>query len=403
MKSQATNMVTGKVTGASSLQTEKRALTEQVHDLIGRGKFADAVRLVDKERRKKSSNFSENFLCRLKAEAYFEKKDYTNALKNIDRSIEVNGTDHYRLFRVSVLVNMNRHQEIIDSYGHLFETQPQSVALHHAFCVAHHRLGDQTEAHRYGRALLQLRDASARSTFRPVDAVQMPDGGRNIVSISLWGNDPIYTLGAIINCVLIRLFLPGWSARFYVDGSVKKACLTQITKQGGEIVRADRLHPDVPPMFWRFLVADDAEVDRFLCRDADSRLTVREASAISAWCASAMPFHVIRDHVLHCDPMLGGLWGGVTAANLAVAERIDAYTSNDSLWNSYGNDQNFLKEMVWPDIRDVTLAHDEFYELAGTRRIARHFKWTEDTHIGRCFRDKKQVAADAKSLGITLR
>ncbi len=37
-------------------------------------------------------------------------------------------------------------------------------------------------------------------------------------------------------------------------------------------------------MFWRFLVADDPQVDRFIVRDSDSRLNARDAYAVAEWC-----------------------------------------------------------------------------------------------------------------------
>jgi hypothetical protein len=39
-------------------------------------------------------------------------------------------------------------------------------------------------------------------------------------------------------------------------------------------------------MFWRFLVAEDDAVDRYIVRDSDSRLNAREAAAVAEWMAS---------------------------------------------------------------------------------------------------------------------
>ena len=39
-------------------------------------------------------------------------------------------------------------------------------------------------------------------------------------------------------------------------------------------------------MFWRFLVAADRDVDRFIIRDSDSRLNPRERCAIATECLS---------------------------------------------------------------------------------------------------------------------
>ena len=44
-------------------------------------------------------------------------------------------------------------------------------------------------------------------------------------------------------------------------------------------------------MFWRYYIADDASVDRYLVRDADSRLSVREARAVEEWILSGVRTH----------------------------------------------------------------------------------------------------------------
>jgi hypothetical protein len=44
-------------------------------------------------------------------------------------------------------------------------------------------------------------------------------------------------------------------------------------------------------MFWRFLVADDPSVDRFIVRDADSRLNPRDALAVAEWVRSGTALH----------------------------------------------------------------------------------------------------------------
>jgi len=68
------------------------------------------------------------------------------------------------------------------------------------------------------------------------------------------------------------------------------------------------------PMLWRFTVADDPEVDAFVVRDADSRLTSRDAAVVADWLRrrpeTAAAFHCVRDHPAHADSFVnGGLWG----------------------------------------------------------------------------------------------
>lgn len=56
--------------------------------------------------------------------------------------------------------------------------------------------------------------------------------------------------------------LSGWVARFYVDDSVPSRVIDSLTSKGAEIVRVEGMRGSIAGMFWRFLVADDPEVDR---------------------------------------------------------------------------------------------------------------------------------------------
>ena len=68
-------------------------------------------------------------------------------------------------------------------------------------------------------------------------------------------------------------------------------------------------------MFWRFLVANDHTVDRYIIRDADSRVSQRERDAVNDWINSGLKFHTMKDHPKHHGwPILGGTWGGVKDA-----------------------------------------------------------------------------------------
>jgi hypothetical protein len=50
-------------------------------------------------------------------------------------------------------------------------------------------------------------------------------------------------------------------------------------------------------------------VDIFLSRDLDSRFSEREVAAVDEWLKSEETFHVMRDHELHTNEMLAGMWG----------------------------------------------------------------------------------------------
>ena len=43
---------------------------------------------------------------------------------------------------------------------------------------------------------------------------------KRVVSYGLYGSNPKYTTGAIRNAELVKIYFPGWVARFYVDDTV---------------------------------------------------------------------------------------------------------------------------------------------------------------------------------------
>ena len=60
-------------------------------------------------------------------------------------------------------------------------------------------------------------------------------------------------------------------------------------------------------MFWRFMVASDPTVDRYIIRDVDSRLNARDRIAVEDWIQSGYAVHTMRDHVNHCWPLNGSV------------------------------------------------------------------------------------------------
>ena len=103
---------------------------------------------------------------------------------------------------------------------------------------------------------------------------------------------------------------------------------------------------------------------RFLSRDCDSRLNETEAELVAAWAESGRPFHVIRDHVLHTEPVMGQLWGGRCDCGVDIKALIRSLASS-----KYGYDQAMLAFKLWPMIRNHALVHDRHYRLAGVHTV----------------------------------
>ena len=62
-------------------------------------------------------------------------------------------------------------------------------------------------------------DAASRPLSRELPIVPLPHHAR-LISFALYDAHPKYTLNAVINCLLAIEVYPGWTCRFYVDGTV---------------------------------------------------------------------------------------------------------------------------------------------------------------------------------------
>lgn len=182
---------------------------------------------------------------------------------------------------------------------------------------------------------------------------------KKVISFSLWGEDQKYTLGAIKNAEIAREIYPGWLCRFYIGKSVPKDILHILASFDNTEVFVMNELGDWTGMFWRFYAADDSSIDVMLSRDTDSRLSIREKAAVDQWLSSEMDFHIIRDHPNHRTEILGGLWG---AKNNILSGVINKKIHNYVKGNYWQIDQNFLRQEIYPIIKDKAMVHDEFFE-----------------------------------------
>eukprot|EP01038_Epipyxis_sp_PR26KG_P011457 gene11457-15349_t len=179
---------------------------------------------------------------------------------------------------------------------------------------------------------------------------------KRVISFGLYGSKPKYTTGAIKNVVLQKIYFPGWICRFYVTNDVPQDVIEQLKSLGAEIESIPSGMGYTSGMFWRFLVAIDPTVDRYIVRDSDSRLNARDRMAVEEWIDSKYPIHILRDHVNHCIVMNGGMWGGIKDAVPNMKTYIEAWTSRDE----YMADLHFLEAKVWPDVKNIQVAHDSY-------------------------------------------
>jgi len=186
---------------------------------------------------------------------------------------------------------------------------------------------------------------------------------KKIISFALWGSNPLYVDGAIWNAEHSKEFYPDWICRFYHDDTVPIPALERIAATGAEM-RLMCETTDVLGMFWRFHpMFDDEEIERFIVRDTDSRVSAREVKMVDEWVESGKPFHIIRDCESHGTSILGGTWGAIPGCIENFEMKIglwfaQAYPDpNNPRGLFHGSDQLFLHQYVWPVIKKNHLGH----------------------------------------------
>jgi|5B_taG_2_1085324.scaffolds.fasta_scaffold01295_9 hypothetical protein len=194
------------------------------------------------------------------------------------------------------------------------------------------------------------------------------------ITFSLWGDKPIYCVGAIKNAELATEIYPDWICRYYCGQSTDPSCVKDLSEmENCEVVMMEN-EGSWKSMFWRFYAADSDDV--VISRDADSRLNDRERDAVHEWLSSDKDFHIMRDHPWgHRHEILGGMWGARNGALRGISKMIEDYHSHSNFMDDYMVDQNFLRDYIYPQVREASMVHDPFFDKKPfpTNRTGRQF------------------------------
>ncbi|HET7708161.1 MAG TPA: tetratricopeptide repeat protein [Sphingomicrobium sp.] len=225
---------------------------------------------------------------------------------------------------------------------------------------SHYRLGHFEAAKAAAERALAIKDEAAAAA-PPLALQPIPgnlDDKANVIAFSLWGSNPRYLRGALHNVLSAKKVYSGWTCRFYVDSSVDAGVREALVELGAEL-HQHRILGMPQRLSRRFAVADDPVVGRFLVRDCDSVVNAREAQAVGEWIDSGKPFHIMRDWWTHTDPILAGMWGGIAGVLPSMGSLLGRYKTRQLETPNW--DQWFLRDCVWPLIRDEALIHDRYF------------------------------------------
>jgi hypothetical protein len=182
---------------------------------------------------------------------------------------------------------------------------------------------------------------------------------KKVITFSLWGNKPIYTIGAIKNAELVKDIYPEFECWFYIHQDTVPSDIIEKLQEFDNvkiILKSGDLNSTKPRM-WRFEAIDDPEVYLIMSRDTDTRILLREKLAVEEWLNSGKLFHIMRDHPYHEYKIMAGMFGTKKIQKIPSWKTlIDNYVPTDS----YLYDQNFLRDQIYPYIEDDVMIHASF-------------------------------------------
>ena len=352
----------------TKLNLQAQALWEQ-------GRKDDAIRhlvtVINQTPKKLPRN------CCLQLAFYlFQGKQFRSAETVLTEYLRQNPEDYEALENRGIMRSrMGNNPAAYTDFKTVVTYRPESANAWDALTAASARLGKYEEAQTSGAKVLALKDQSCLP--QNLVSIQLPNISptqwdkehqhkKDIISFSLWGNNPIYLRGAIRNLLETPKLYPGWICRFYVDQSVPKDFGVLVKELGGEVITEHPGQTQRQKLGWRFQVANDANTRRFLVRDADSVISRREVNAVEDWIQSDRWFHVMRDWWTHTDLVLAGMWGGRAGLLETLMPKLLAYQSGKL--ETANIDQWFLRDCVWGAIRSHCLIHDRYYRALDAKQ-----------------------------------
>jgi hypothetical protein len=292
----------------------------------------------------------------------------------------------------------------IEIYNELALKIPDDFKVWTGLADCQSRVGNSADASFAGTKCLQLKDSLSKQSIQkwllPKEKPrQYALGKKKVIAFSLFGENPRYLRGALHNILMAAEIYPDWICRFYIDGTVSKEFIETAKSHGSEFIICADNQSLANKLGWRFAVANDSTVGYFMVRDADSVVNPRERTAVTEWLASDYYFHVMRDWWTHTELILAGMWGGVAGVLPSVNALSKKYIS--SVMDTPNADQIFLRDVIWPYVRQSVCIHDRYFDVAGANKLSEPIS-AGSFHIGQdefAVRRKEQATFLIEQLG----
>lgn len=219
-----------------------------------------------------------------------------------------------------------------------------------------------------------------------------------VISYSLYGSTPMYTVGCIRNAELKNILFPDWEMWVYYNDTVPQEIIDQLINLDVKLIKKDSDHGFINSM-WRFLPMNEPNLEYYICRDCDSRISERDVIAVNEWIESGKDFHIVRDHPIgHWWPMNAGMWGAKGNTINNFRDVVNDYIRQNFRTYDKSIDQHFLRDIVYPLTINNCLVHDEYYNHEPYAKPINHDRKSNNfAFIGEAMQENDEPAGDQRT------
>ena len=185
---------------------------------------------------------------------------------------------------------------------------------------------------------------------------------KKIIAFSLWGKLNVCCIGAIKNAILAKKYFKDWICRYYYDETVPLDIINFLNKLSNvELVFIPQKSGAIKfqengqfGLFWRFYPFNDNDVEIWLARDTDSRLSPYEKHMIDKFIQSNKIIHSFKDNN---EPLLrGGMiafknFNGLIDNRIINNKKLDFFKLINNIPKEnthFYADEKFLNNVLYP-------------------------------------------------------
>lgn len=175
-------------------------------------------------------------------------------------------------------------------------------------------------------------------------------------SFCLYGGNPKYCEGMIVNIQLAKELFPDFHIILYVR-NVPQEYINKIIELGGDKLHLYYIYNFKCMMLYRLMTINHYQVKSVFSRDADSRLSLRDKDCIKTFLenTSCKNYQVIRDHYYHKSKIMGGTFGWkddkTARPHMFSLFRIwmKKYSKTFETLQEWSTDEKFLEEYFYTE------------------------------------------------------